>query len=102
MPESVDRPAPERTTTSPSATRSASASMPGPATAVGTAVTGPSSLAIVARAAGSAGGQLGVQPLEDLVVHAAQALGRERALEEAADAAGPVPGRPDPHRRAPR
>src|SRR5829696_4223660 len=150
MPESVDRPAPERTTTSPSATRSASASSPpsGRASTKGSAVTPailPSDRRLRRRAGGdevghssrdrwgvpvatprpppaevstvraylgrsprtggqdpppllprSAGGELRVQPLEDLLVDPAQALGCEGALEEAPDAAGAVPGGPDP------
>src|SRR3712207_1246974 len=97
MPESVDSPAPESTTVSPSATRPARASrVPGSAaagsTAVGTAVTPPWSPSSSSRAAGSGGGDLAVQPAQQVVVHAAQPLGRERALEEAADAAGAVPG----------
>src|SRR5918994_5760267 len=102
MPESVDSPAPESTTTSPSATSPARASsvwssrVPGSAAAgsaaVGTAVTPPWSPASSTRAAGSGGGDLAVQPAQEVLVHPAQALGRERALEEAADAAGAVPG----------
>src|SRR4051794_12291356 len=68
MPESVDRPAPESTTTSPSATRSASSSSdeapPGTAfgRAMGTAVTGPSSPPIRARARHRVGGVTGYPP----------------------------------------
>src|SRR4051812_18716621 len=96
MPESVDSPAPERTTTSPSATRSASASRePGAVCCwMGATVTGPSSPRTAVRAATS--GELCVEPLEQLVVDAAQTLGREGALEEATDPAGTVPGRADP------
>src|SRR5919112_1446981 len=97
MPESVDRPAPDSTTTSPSATSPARASSePGSAvagstvtgSAVGTAVTPPWCPCPATRAATSGGGDLAVEP--------AQPLGREGALEEAADAAGAVPGGADP------
>src|SRR3712207_1532326 len=101
MPESVDRPAPESTTTSPSATSAARSSrVPGSAaagsTAVGTAVTPPWSPSPATRAATSGGGDLAVEPAQELLVHPAQPLGREGALEEAADAAGAVPGGADP------
>src|SRR5919206_3989718 len=102
MPESVDRPAPESTTTSPSATSAARSSrVPGSAaagsTAVGTAVTAPWSPSPATRAATSGGSDLPVEAAQQLLVHAAQPLGREGALEEAADATGPVPGGADPH-----
>src|SRR3954466_6524255 len=98
MPESVESPAPERTTTSPSATRSASASTdPVRGSAVGAAVTGPWSLRIVARAARSPRGEFSLEPVEDLAVHPAEALGREDALEETAAATPAVPGRPHVH-----
>src|SRR5919107_3339158 len=97
MPESVDRPAPESTTTSPSATSAARSSrVPGSAaagsTAVGTAVTPPWSPSPATRAATSGGSDLAVEPPQQLLVHPAQTLGREGALEEAADATGAVPG----------
>src|SRR5215212_3473264 len=95
MPDSVDSPAPDRTTTSPSATSSASVSRDSASErggAVGAAVTGPWSLRIGQRAARSARGEFAVQPPEHLVVHAAQALRREGALEEAADAGRSGPG----------
>src|SRR3712207_4369779 len=102
MPESVDRPAPVSTTTSPSATSPVrSSSVPGSAaagsTAVGTAVTPPRSPSPATRAVTSGGGDLAVEPAQQLLVDPAQPLRRERALEEAADAAGAVPGgaRPD-------
>src|ERR671917_2246118 len=98
MPESVDRPAPVSTTTSPSATSPARSSrVPGSAaaagsTAVGTAVTPPWSPSPATRAATSGGSDLAVEPPQQLLVHPAQTLGREGALEEAADATGAVPG----------
>src|SRR4051795_3117845 len=97
MPESVDRPAPESTTTSPSATSPARSSrVPGSAaagsTAGGAAVTPPWAPSPATGAAASGGGDLAVEPAEQLVVHPAQPLRREGALEEAADAAGAVPG----------
>src|ERR671917_1580333 len=107
MPESVDRPAPVSTTTSPSATSPARPSrVPGSAaaagsTAVGTAVTPPWSPSPSTRAAGSGGRDLAVQPAEQLLVHPAQAPGREGPLEEAADAAGTVPGGAHPDRGEP-
>src|SRR3712207_846582 len=103
MPESVDRPAPDRTRTSPSATRSASSSRPGTAvrggsTAGRAALTGPWSPATATCAATSDdGGQLPLEPAEQVVVDPAQALGREGPLEEAADAPGAVPGGAHPH-----
>src|SRR4028118_2104593 len=101
MPESVDRPAPVSTTTSPSATSPARSSrVPGPAagrsttawSAVGTAVTPPWSPSSSTRAARSGVSDLAVQPAQQLLVHPAQAPGREGPLEEAADAAGAGPG----------
>src|SRR5918998_3508448 len=97
MPESVDNPAPESTTAFPSPTRPARASrVPGSAaagsTAVGTAVTPPWSPSPATRAATSGGSDLAVEPPQQLLVHPAQTLGREGALEEAADATGAVPG----------
>src|SRR5690242_10581699 len=96
MPESVDSPAPESTSTSPSATRAASASSGAPGIrsgAVSTAVTGPWS-----PTNASARRELLVEPLEHRRVDPRQPLGREGALEEAADAARPGPARADPHR----
>src|SRR3954468_5132819 len=102
MPESVERPAPERTTTSPSATRSASASRdPARCSTGGAAVTAPWSQPIRDRAGRSGGAEFAVEPAEDLAVHALEALRREGALEEAADAARAVPGGAHPHGGAP-
>src|SRR3954454_15899689 len=97
MRDSVDRPAPESTTTSPSATSRASAerwSAP-IGTVVGADVTRPSSPGSRRRAATS--GELAVEPGQHLPVHPRQPLRREGALEEAADPAGALPGGPDPH-----
>src|ERR687893_744735 len=97
MPESVDSPAPESTTAFPSPTRPARASrVPGSAaagsTAVGTAVTPPWSPSSSTRAGGSGGGDLAVEAAQQVLVDPAQPLGREGALEEAADATGAAPG----------
>src|SRR3954454_22980133 len=97
MPESVHRPAPESTTTSPSATSPARSSrVPGSAaagsTAGGAAGTPPWCPSPPPRTATSGGGAPASEPAEQLVVHPAQPLRREGALEEAADAAGAVPG----------
>src|SRR3712207_9478452 len=97
MPESVDRPAPDSTTTSPSATSAARSSrVPGTTvagwTAVGTAVTPPWSPSPATRAATSGGSDLAVEPAQQLLVHPAQSRGREGAPAEAADAAGAAPG----------
>src|SRR6476661_1280738 len=100
MPESVDSPAPERTTTSPSATRSVSSSSGVAAScSMGAAVTRTSSPRTGDRAASS--GEFALEPLQQLVVDPAQPLGREGAFEESADAAGPVPGGAYADRRGP-
>src|SRR5688572_648426 len=93
MPESVDSPAPERTTTSPPATRSASASRSWTSAGcprAGAAVTGPSSPTTAGPAAGS-GGEFLLQPLQHGQVHPAQPARGEGSLEEAADTARAVP-----------
>src|SRR3954447_10871134 len=95
MPDSVDSPAPESTTAPPADSRSVSSSTP--STVAGAAVTGPSSPRIGVRArTGSADRDLAVQPLEQRIVDAGQALGREGALEEPADAPGTGPLAADP------
>src|SRR3954453_12827446 len=99
MPESVDSPAPDRTTTSPSATRSARASRacagvaPSPvlSRAVGAAVTSPWSPDDGRRAGSS--GQLAIEAGEQLAVDPAQPLRRKGALEEPADPARALPSR---------
>src|SRR5829696_6950855 len=96
MPESVDRPAPEMTSARPSASRPASAETP--PTVAGAAVTAPWSLPEGRCARSSAGGDRTLQPLHQRPMDAGQALRGEGALEEAADAAGPVPGGARPHR----
>src|SRR3569833_3542434 len=95
MPESVDRPAPDSTRAPPSASRSVSAETP--STVAGVAVTPPWSLPARRCARNSAGGDRALQSLEQCLVDAGQALGREGAREEPADAPGPVPGGPHPH-----
>src|SRR4051794_32422691 len=115
MPESVDRPAPERTRAPPSVSRSASVATP--STVVGTAVTGPSSLpgatgavpvagrgwrrlsASSPRSAGedassSGPGDRSLEAVQERLVDPGHALRREGAFEEAADAAGAGPRRP--------
>src|SRR3954454_8237485 len=97
IPESVDSPAPESTTTSPSPTSSARASRrsagaaPVASGAVGAAVTVPWSLVVGARAGAAV--QLALQPTQQVPMDPLQALRGEGALEEAADAAGAVPRR---------
>src|SRR3954452_5848117 len=99
MPESVDRPAPERTSASPSTSRSASAETP--STVRGAAVTGPWSLPGGGCARASAGRDRALQPFQQGLVDPAEPLGRERALEEATDAACPGPGGPGAHAARP-
>src|SRR3954447_5692527 len=96
MPESVDSPAPDRTSAPPSASRSVSAVTP--STVAGAAVTPPWSLPASPCARAAPGGPRAPQPLQQCLVEARQSLGGERALEEAADAARPVPRRPHPDR----
>src|SRR3712207_8346007 len=96
MPESVDSPAPERTTASPSARRSVRASRPvaaGSRAEAGATLTPPWCRAIGRRAAScpSAPGDLPLERLEHPAVDPDQSPGREPALEEAADAARSVP-----------
>src|SRR4051812_16081032 len=108
MPESVDRPAPDSTTASPSASSRSSSSTAAvlpvvrATSAVGAAGTGSWSLVPRPRAAGgrmggSAGGDRRVEPLQHLLVHPPEALGGEGALEEPAHPAGALPARADPH-----
>lgn len=57
---------------------------------------GPRDLAVGTAGETSARGDLRFEPVEDLLVDPAEALGRERLLEEPADAAGTLPGAIDP------